>query len=315
MAAEKQKAEAAALAAEKRRADAEAAAREQAKQLRAEATRVPPPPTAPVVPAPAANVAAGLVAPNPTLATSAPPTDKRNDPNGIYTILNGVNDSAGMLNAAGRLIPLPAGTFERLASVQGPLGSTIMHSGAFAQFRAGVLAILVVVSLTPPQEKIGAGLRAFPNCKRRDFHYLNVVANDDFGAQECRYVNHIWPNAWGSTESGELFRSIVAALTTRQVPVPNAMVTSTFHFANQNDLVRVFYYFNPEVRGIKSAKTATWNESDWHKSYLAQDVRRIDYLGELEKWTNDWHPFVRAAFTGEKSAAPRSQLARQFAPR
>lgn len=316
LAAEKSKAEAAAQAAERRRIEAETAAREQARQQRAEAAKPPAPPPAPVVaPPPATNPVAGLVAPNAALPTSAPPLDRRNDPSTIYSIVNGTNDAAGMLTAANRLIPLPSGPFERIASVQGPLGSTVQHSAAFAQFRPGMLAALVIINVSPRAEKTGAGLRAYASCNRRDFHYLTTVANEDFGAQECRYVNHVWPTAWSSNEAGELFRSIVTALTTRQVPVPNAMLTSSFHFANQNEVTRVFYYFNPEVRGIQSARTTGWAESDWHKNYLARDARRIDYVGELEKWTNDWLPFVRTAFTGEKAAVPPARLARQFVSR
>jgi hypothetical protein len=302
------------------RAKAEAAtALEQASQARAELaqsqSRSPPPAVAsPASAASSANTGVGLVAPNPSIPSSTPPAG-RVEADRLYLITNGVNGAAGELKAAGRSIPLPTGPFERLAVGQETLGGTRQYSAAFAQFNGKMLVAIVVVNLTPRAEKIGTGLRSYTPCARRDLHFIEVAANEDFGRQECRYINHIWPNPWDGPESSALLRSVATALKARDSQLPGALLQSTFHFADKDELLRVFYYFNPEVKGIASARTASWAESDWHKSYLARDARRIDYLGELQKWTNDWAQYIRPAFTGGSPSVPPPRLARQFVTR
>ncbi|MCA3286344.1 MAG: hypothetical protein ING09_07315 [Roseomonas sp.] len=305
------------------RAKAEAAtALEQARQARAELaqsqSRSPPPPPTPTPaaasPASPANTGVGLVAPNPSIPSSTPPVGGV-EADRLYVITNGVNGAAGELKAAGRSIPLPTGPFERLAVGQETLGGTRQYSAAFAQFNGKMLVAIVVVNLTPRAERIGTGLRGYTPCARRDLHFIEVAANEDFGRQECRYINHIWPNPWDGQESSALLRSVATALKARDSQLPGALIQSTFHFADKDELLRVFYYFNPEVKGIASARTASWAESDWHKSYLARDARRIDYLGELQKWTNDWAQYIRPAFTGGSPSVPPPRLARQFVTR
>ncbi len=312
-------AEAAAAQEAAERAKAEAAtALEQARHARAELaqsqSRPPPPLPAAASPASPANTVAGLVAPNPSIPFSNPPVGGV-EADHVYFVTNGVNGAAGELKAAGRSIPLPTGPFERIAVGQEALGGTRQYSAAFAQFSGKMLVAIVVVNLTPRTEKIGTGLRSYTPCARRDLHFIEVAANEDFSRQECRYINHVWPNPWDGPDSSALFRSIVAGLKVRDSQLPSALLQSTFHFADKDELLRVFYYFNPEVKGIASARTASWAESDWHKSYLARDARRIDYLGELQKWTNDWAQFIRPAFTGGSPSVPPPRLARQFVTR
>jgi hypothetical protein len=310
-------AEAAAAQEAAERAKVEAATvLEQAKQARAELVQNQSRPLPPTVASPAApaNTVAGLVAPNPSIPSSAPPVGGV-EADRIYSITIGTNGAAGELTAAGRSIPLPTGPFERIAAGRDTLGGTRQYSAAFVQFSGKTLAALVVVNVTPRTEKIGTGLRSHAPCARRDFHFVEVTANEDFGRQECRYINHIWPNPWEGSDSSALFRSIATGLKARDSQVPNALLQSTFHFADKDGLLRVFYYFNPEIKGIASARTASWQESDWHKDYLARDARRIDYLGDLQKWSNDWAPYIRSAFTGSGPSVPPPRLARQFVTR
>lgn len=310
-------AEAAAAQEAAERAKAEAAtALEQARQARAELAQSQsrPPPPAAASPASPANTVAGLVAPNPSIPSSNQPVGGV-EADHVYFVTNGVNGAAGELKAAGRSIPLPTGPFERIAVGQEALGGTRQYSAAFAQFSGTMLVAIVVVNLTPRTEKIGTGLRSYTPCARRDLHFIEVVANEDFGRQECRYINHIWPTAWDGSDSSALFRSVAAGLKARDSQLPSALLQSMFHFADKDDLLRVFYFFNPEVKGIASARTASWIESDWHKGYLARDARRIDYLGELQKWTNDWAQFIRPAFTGGSPSVPPPRLAQQFVTR
>lgn len=286
------------------RAQAEAAARSQAALQNARPVPPPAPPTA-VAPS------AGLVAPNPALNS------------GVVTVVSPQTadittptdpKAAGSVRVAGRVFPLPSGRFILVASNQSQMGATNAQNVALAQIRDGKLVAGVVIVATPRDVKTGAGARAFASCNRNDFHYLNTIANEEFGRQECHYATHIWPQAWSAPDAGSLYRSFAVDLQTRQVAVPNALVMVGYHFANTETLVRVFYYFNPEMRGIQSAKTASWNESDWHKTYLARDARRIDYMGEIEKWTRDWLPFVRPAFLGEQPTQAPSRLATLFVP-
>jgi hypothetical protein len=346
-------AQAAALAAvevareERRRAEADAlAAREQARaatvarqqaearqQTDAAAARaaarvaVAPPPPPPPPPPPAQNVRpvpqvataqtvppapqTGLVAPNPTLPSAA---EALNQPTGVEALRTSMT-GAGEARIAGRTIPLPSGKFEPVSFSRSSYGSTSMYNVALASIDGNRLAAAVLVFSTPSDVNVGAGSRMFADCMRSDLHFLNNVANEEFGRQECQFVNHIWVDGWRAETTSPFFKAIATALEVRQVPLPPAMILSGFHFADRRGSMRVAYYFNPEIRGVQSSRTLNWDQSDWNKRYLARDGRKIDYIGELEAWTRDWTRFVKPAFEGGPALAPPAALANKFTVR
>ncbi len=334
--AEKQKAEAeaAALRAEKLKAEADAtAAREQTRQAQiqaqaqaqaaqaaaanaareaalARAATSTPVANAPALPA-AGNTQQGLVAPN---AALPPAAEAERRPTGIDEMKTSPT-GAGEVVVGGRRIPLPSGNFEPMGYAFSRYGTTTWSRVALTLIENNRLVAIVLVLSTPFAKPTDAGLRRFSDCDRSDMHYKNFVANDEFGKQECNYVNHIWPTAWRSDDTSDALKMMVVTLDARGVPIPNAMIASTFHYADAKSFLRVVYYFNPEVQGIDSAKTNSWAESDWSKKYLARDVKKVNYLGEMEQWSRAWLPFMRPSFEGGAGATPAPRLATKFVKR
>jgi hypothetical protein len=273
----------------------------------------PPPPPQPAQtpprPTPAPPVTAGLTAPDPTLPVDTPATARKTGVEALQANPRG----AGSARIAGRVVPLPAGRFEPTAYAESQHGSTRVTRVVLTHVENRILQALVYVQATSAVEDARAGLRAYAECLRKDFLYLNVVANDDFGAQECQYIFYLWPNIWKSPDTTDVIKSADLDLASRNVPMPPAMVASGHHHADTRGFLRIVYYFNLEVRGIQSARTATSGESDWNSRFLARDRRKVDYMGEMEAWTKAWAPHVRPAFTGGRPLAPPDRLAAQFA--
>ena len=258
------------------------------------------PPSAP----PAVSGVAGLAAPDPNLLRQAGLPPIAPNPN-IGTTQRGEYDLLG------RRIPLPAGDFEVIAYLKVQVATTEGVSAALAQFRGNRLSALVVVFATPADRKLGVGFRATRDCLRTDV-YVEVTANEEFGPQDCMIVNHIWPDGFRAPDASNILKAVTTALDTRGVPLPPALIISVFNLADRDGYQRIWIYFNPEVQGIESRRTAAWNESDWHSNYIARDPNKLAYLDSVRQWAHNWRPYMRQSFDGTLKTLPPVQLAGTF---
>jgi hypothetical protein len=253
----------------------------------------------------------GMPGGSPKGATTGATTAATASPSGLVAPDASLNRAKieGTFEIAGRHVPLPAGSFEVLSTMQARIGRSDAQHVLLGQIEDKQISVLIWLYATPADAKLGTGFRADDYCKRSDVQFKNALANEEFGRQDCMVVNHIWPDGFRANDAANILRSATTELDTRGVALPNALILAYYNFADMNGSMRVRYYFNPERQGIESRRTATWQDSDWHMRYVARDPKKIAYLDEMRQWASAWRPYMRKTFGGDPPELPPSDLA------
>lgn len=211
-------------------------------------------------------------------------------------------------------IPLPPGDWE-VAGVyteRNNVGTPILD--AILIQRQGDQLAKVVRLRTPTA--IGRGLYGYVisnECGRADVHYMKA---DSVGVatQDCRLVNH-----WRMSQSGNIpraWRAFEIYSDKSGIRRPLAMIGSVYRLGDNRTFLDASYMLNPEVDGFAPPKQSDWSSSDWHRSNVPQDPKKVAYVNRLIAWTDEWHGTVKAGFEGRLPAKSQPPIqAQPQAPR
>ena len=187
----------------------------------------------------------------------------------------------------GQPIPLPPGKWVGLAYFRGQANSTQGDSVVLGKIDKNRLSGLVAVNAysSTDQKK---GFPSFKACDRTDYLHISRQFNEASGAQRCWWINHatqIWEQA--------IFRAAKTVLDERGTALPAVLVNVGFRRASLSGFSTAFYYHNPEEAGISSQDTP-WNMSEWQKTHITTDPKRIEYVRDLRAWGESWAPVFYA---------------------
>jgi hypothetical protein len=131
-------------------------------------------------------------------------------------------------------------------------------------------------------------------CKRTNMLFVKAYFNEEKQGQDCWIINHrrITP----SNSKNQAIISTRNFMREHEMQLPVNTVDVRFFFANDEDLLHVTYYFNPEARGIKRPEYASWNSSDWHIDRIDEHPEKRKFATELETWGKRWYPKLKANF-------------------
>ncbi|HLF16985.1 MAG TPA: hypothetical protein VI796_06120 [Candidatus Thermoplasmatota archaeon] len=175
-----------------------------------------------------------------------------------------------------------------------------------ADSTGGTLAGLTVLLGTGPQVPGGTGYRPFKQCQRKALMAVVVHANEEFGIQDCWTLNHnSGTAAWTAKGTHPLLRAAAGALQVAGVPIPETLLSVYYRLADTRGFLNVIYYFNPERDGIKTRPTATWEDSDWHRDYIARYPDKVAYVQRLKAWATTHHRALAESFFGPSSLHSR----------
>lgn len=198
----------------------------------------------------------------------------------------------GEITVAGQRIPLPPGRWKGLAFFRGPLNTAQGDSVVLGQIEQNMVTGIIAVNAYT--HAVGnTGFPEFSGCNRTDYVHLSRQINNTFGLQRCWWINH-GTNIWDQA----LFRAAKSVLSEQGASPPMVLVNVAFRRASANGFATTFYYFNPEAVGILSQAT-TWSESEWHKSRLSTDPKRVEYVKKLLNWGNSWASLYYASTVQE----------------
>lgn len=195
----------------------------------------------------------------------------------------------------GREVPLPGGQWTVVAHMPGAIAGAV-ESIVLAQPRQTQLAGLILVQssrLAPDQAN---GYRQWSQCSRTDILHAKVLANENFGRQDCWTINHNLSLEWKALGAPNVLRAAAGDLSVRGIDVPPVMLSVYYRQADKNGMLHAIYFSNPVADGIKSTPTAIWQESDWHRQYIGQYPEKMAYVQKLRSWAEDWHPRIHDAF-------------------
>ncbi len=200
--------------------------------------------------------------------------------------------------AGGRTIPLPHGEFAEFIRAGETVGSGQAENVVVARIVDGQVRVMVVALTSRIENRVGTGFRRYGECENRNVHERYVEVNEDFGRQDCVVINHTWPNSLRAAGSTGIFRAAAGALDARGARMPPAFVQALFRAADRDGYLTVRYFFDPEMRGIRSRPTASWADSDWHMTYIAQDPLKVAYVDEVRAWALQWRALIQRSYAG-----------------
>lgn len=192
------------------------------------------------------------------------------------------------ISVSGQRIPLPTGKWRGLAFFRAKANTAQGDSVLLGRIENGVATgIIAINASTVAGGK--TGFPAFSGCNRTDYLHLTRQDNEAFGSQHCWWINH-GASVWDQP----LFRAGKTVLEEQGASAPTTLVNVAFRRASANGFATAFYYFNPEEAGI-SSQPLSWAESEWHRSRLSLDPRRVDYVKKLLTWGDAWASLFYAA--------------------
>ena len=189
----------------------------------------------------------------------------------------------------GQTIPLPDGVWHQLAFFRGQVGSANGDTMILGQIEGDRMARIIAINAFKHSGGTRAGFAQFVACERSDYLFIDKTINEPFGKQQCWWVNH-GVNLWGEQP---IFRAARAVIDGMHVSVSNFMINVAAHRADDTGFITVFHYFDPAAKGIQSSN-ASWRDSEWAKTRIDSDPRRVAYVKELHTWGRNWVPVIFA---------------------
>jgi len=187
----------------------------------------------------------------------------------------------------GQVVPLPPGKWVGLAFFRGQSGTARGDSAVLGKVINNELMGLVAVNARSATYA-GSGYPVFDACDRTDYLYVVRASNEASGIQRCWWINHatqIWEQP--------IFRAAKTVLEGRGVAIPDVLMNVGFRRAGTTGFATTFYYSNPYEAGIRS-QLQPWSQSEWHKSRISADPKRVEYVNELKAWGGSWAPVFYA---------------------
>jgi len=198
---------------------------------------------------------------------------------------------------AGRMFPLPSGGWRVVASLPTSNASGVaLDMVALANESGGTLQALLLLIGNDKTTPNVVGFRADGNCERSDIIFTHVISNEDFGDQDCQYIDFIVPQDNERIRNEGLLRAALGDLKERNIAIPGTLIGPTFRFGNRRDVFLTKFYFNAEASGLAPSAKLNWLDNDWNKYNLAQHADKEQYIGRLRIWLTKWEDILRDAW-------------------
>ena len=198
----------------------------------------------------------------------------------------------GSFELAGKLIPLPEGTFQLAART---LNEAAMLEGSIATPRTKVVHV-VLAYIRPPRLRAAVYVRASlkPDsyvgsrwsgepCKKDGTLYRADLTGSHGDNENCLLVDHtmlnLGPHAQGIWKDAALWLSAQNV----QVPVPIVITANVTRFQN-TQLVAASYAFNPRMYGCNAPVSRSYTDSPWHKNAINADPQRVRFVESVTDW-------------------------------
>ena len=198
----------------------------------------------------------------------------------------------GSFELAGKIIPLPEGTFQLAAR---SINEAAMLEGSAAIPRAKVVHVIVAYIRPPrlraavyaraslkPEHYLGTRWSGEP-CKKEGTLYRSDLTGSHGEDENCLLVDHtmlnLGPRAQGIWKDAALWLSAQNV----QVPVPIVITANVTRFQN-TQLVAASYAFNPRMYGCNAPISRSYTDSPWHKSAIDADPQRVRFVESVTVW-------------------------------
>lgn len=184
-------------------------------------------------------------------------------------------------------LPLPAGIWKGLVIQDVQDNKSSDKVLVFYQAFDNVLNSLYAVRLINSED--GTGFPEKRSCKSKSGYSSKSENNQNFGVQDCYWLEHL-TDPWQLP----IFQLSAKRLQQRDIKLPEVIINSALHIADQDMSLTSYLYSNPEVAGINT-QTSSWGSSPWHPRKLNNDEKRSDFVREQELTIKSWYQMMKVA--------------------
>lgn len=142
----------------------------------------------------------------------------------------------------------------------------------------------------------GFGWKESKLCERKNLHFIDSKANYQH-KQDCYGLNHYRPTLVGHK------RKYIAAfgddLLERGIRLPQIGLLPFYRFADNYNLIEIFYFFNPEGYGFEEQERTPWKSSSWHPSAIWNHPQKDKFKNIVLDWAKKYYPTIKKAAWGK----------------
>ncbi len=195
-----------------------------------------------------------------------------------------------------RLIPLPAGNWEILQSVENRNNINNVSRRIFLG-KIEDKKLVAGIDISFPEDSGSNGYVRDRRCDRTNLHFNKTRDNWVGREQDCYIVNH-----WRVTLQGHksnLVNEVGDKLIERGVSWPNHLMTVRFRFADSSEYLNVMYQVAPAAFGFEKFKRTTWASSPWHPHATANYPERQSFVKTFIDWSKSIYPLMKRSWEGD----------------
>ncbi|GBQ26370.1 hypothetical protein HLH34_04030 [Gluconacetobacter azotocaptans] len=260
--------------------------------------------TPPPAPAPDA-------APSPDAPPDAPPPGQQADgsgapgaggPGGTQVAAPPItSDLSGAIPFAGRILPLPAGTWHPVLTTQsGPHGELL--SNVLVRAEGGVVTG-VIIARGSTQSLPLSTVDAMNNGCHDDRNYLSRVITTDPKVMECWFTGHVQIEGQPLSDSIDI-QTAFNRLHVLGFPIPYVMLVATWDYAeiaadHGANIENVTILLSPARKGTMTLPAPP---DKWMKQLLPQNPGAERFVHQANDWMEGWTAMLRRGFHGTLSA-------------
>lgn len=150
-------------------------------------------------------------------------------------------------------------------------------------------------------------------CKRDDFLWKRSTGGR-FRDMNCASINHMVN--FFKNPTGKFQQYLVYAREKNWDIPPTVLYVEFSRFQTMGRTLRVRVYINPEQYGFSRDNETVWGAATWHKSFIARDPAKVEFVENLSRWATDVQNRIDKAFNKDRDAyAGLLPLATYFAPK
>ncbi|WP_323989211.1 hypothetical protein [Nguyenibacter sp. L1] len=214
------------------------------------------------------------------------------------------SDMSGAIPFAGRLLPLPAGTWHPVLTTQsGPHGELI--SNVLVRAEGGIVTG-VVIARGSTQSLSPSTVEAMNNGCHDDRNYLSKLVTTDPKVMECWFTAHVQIAGQPLSDSVDI-QTAFNRLHVLGFPIPYVMLVATWNYAelaadHGANIENVTILLSPARKGTMTLPAPP---DQWMKQSLPQNPGAARFVHEADDWMNGWTTMLRRGFHGDLvSGAP-----------
>lgn len=211
------------------------------------------------------------------------------------------SDLSGAIPFAGRILPLPAGTWHPVLTTQsGPHGELL--SNVLVRAEGGIVTGVVIARASTQSLPVST-VDAMNNGCHDDRNYVSKIVPSASKVMECWFTSHVQIEGQPLSDSVDI-QTAFNRLHVLGFPIPYVMLVATWNYAEAAtdrgaNIENVTILLSPARKGTMDLPAPP---ERWLKQELPQNPGAQHFVNAANGWMDGWTAMLRRGFHGDITA-------------